>query len=81
MAKRKHQIGTLFHNAKMQELEILEKRAQGGEAGSANAGDWLLLHVAALRKRLHGIRPESRMGLPVRAGIKTKAETKGKYGW
>jgi proline-rich protein PRCC len=29
MAKRKHQIGTLFHNAKMKELEILENRWGG----------------------------------------------------
>jgi proline-rich protein PRCC len=42
MAKRKHQIGTLFHNAKMKELEILENRA---------------------------------------SGMKSKAETQGKYGW
>lgn len=27
LAKRKHQIGTLFHNAKMKELEILEGKA------------------------------------------------------
>lgn len=37
-----HQIGTLFHNAKMRELELLENRA---------------------------------------AGMKSKAETQGKYGW
>ena len=28
MAKRKHQIGTLYFNAKMQELEQLEARTQ-----------------------------------------------------
>ena len=42
MAKRKHQIGTLFHAAKLKELEILEGKA---------------------------------------AGMKSKAETQGKYGW
>ncbi|KAI8471887.1 MAG: hypothetical protein J3K34DRAFT_416019 [Monoraphidium minutum] len=42
MAKRKHQIGTLFANAKLKELEILENRA---------------------------------------SGMKSKAETQGKYGW
>lgn len=38
MAKRKHQIGTLFHNAKMQELEILEQRAQGVCVGGFFSG-------------------------------------------
>jgi proline-rich protein PRCC len=42
MAKRKHQIGTLFHNARMNELKLMEQKA---------------------------------------AGIKSKAETAGKYGW
>lgn len=29
MARRKHQIGTLLFNAKMQELDMLEKKSQG----------------------------------------------------
>ncbi|GFH23638.1 uncharacterized protein HaLaN_21280 [Haematococcus lacustris] len=29
MAKRKHQIGTLFANAKLKELELLEGKAAG----------------------------------------------------
>jgi len=41
-ARRKHQIGTLFHNARMNEIKLMEQRAQG---------------------------------------MKTKAETAGKYGW
>eukprot|EP00878_Enallax_costatus_P001173 GHUV01001314.1.p1 GENE.GHUV01001314.1~~GHUV01001314.1.p1 ORF type:complete len:463 (+),score=202.93 GHUV01001314.1:513-1901(+) len=42
LARSKHQIGTLFANAKLRELEVLENRA---------------------------------------AGMKSKAETAGKYGW
>ena len=42
LARSKHQIGTLFANAKLRELEVLENRA---------------------------------------SGMKSKAETAGKYGW
>lgn len=41
-ARGKHQIGTLFYNAKMRELDLLQKKGNG---------------------------------------MKSKAETQGKYGW
>lgn len=32
MAKRRHQIGSLYHYAKQKELEQLESRAQGSKS-------------------------------------------------
>ncbi len=39
-AKRKHQIGTLFYNAKMKELEILEGKAAGFKAKAESKGKY-----------------------------------------
>jgi proline-rich protein PRCC len=40
MAKRKHQIGTLFYNAKMRELEIMEGKAAGMRARGEAKGKY-----------------------------------------
>lgn len=96
MAKRKHQIGTLFHQAKIQELEILEQRAQGGWCCVGYVvmhGGSMVLWQALQRLRgsgnhgahalLTGGRAQGRClcGAAARAGHATKTATRNKYGW
>jgi proline-rich protein PRCC len=40
LARKKHQIGTLFANAKLRELEVMENRAQGMKSKASTAGKY-----------------------------------------
>jgi hypothetical protein len=66
MARRKHQIGTLLFNARMQELDQLEKRTQGQKSKAETVRDdgaWRRGGVATRSLKQRDVQERAALGL------------------